>query len=193
MTALSAYTAIGGTGSTLSASQIPEILLQTYTVLSGVTSITVSETAFKLTNYKAIHVRFNNITTSGATSSVLYGYPIKNGTAVSGSYLSTLDSINSTTATGWTTNNSATPSDMRLTATGQDFSTGIPELNIYLNNAGMSSNIDVYNGLNSRRANTTVIYPSSPQAFSSSDYTGVIIGLNGGTFTGGTISVYGEV
>jgi hypothetical protein len=195
---LSVYTAFPATGGTPAyPSQLSEIWLKSYTVGSGATSITVSDALFNLSTYSAIHVVFSNLTTTGATATTLNGGAFKNDTAItSGANISTIEGISSATATGWTTN-SFTPTtvvslaaSLQLTPSGQNFANGISKIDVYINPMGMTMEFHNQDFTNARRIRSTVSYPSR-QTFTSIDYAGMILGISNGSFTGGTVNVYG--
>ena len=175
--------------------QLSEILLASYNVANGVSSITISDALFKLSTYKAIHVRFTNLGTSGATSTYLSGGAFKNDAPVSGTYYSSYEGISSATATGWSTN-SATPTtllgitNLQISRSGLNFSNGISQIDVYINPMGLTIEFHNQDQTNSSRNKGTQSYPSR-QTFSSTDSTGMILALGNGTFTGGTVSVFG--
>lgn len=181
-----------GSGAVLTTSDLSEVFLKSYTVASGVSSITISDALFKLSTYKTIHVRFNNLTTTGATSSTLYAMPYKNGSAVSGTYNVTSEGISSSTATGFSTASFTNPSSASIsTGFSISFASGVPQVDVILSKNGLSSQFDNFSGGAYRRYRATVVFPSEVQTFTSSDYAGMILGLSTGTFTGGTVSVFG--
>lgn len=196
---LTVYTPFPVGGTSVSPADLSEVFLKSYTVASGVSSITISDALFKLSTYKSIHVRFNNLTTSGATSTYINGGAFRNDLVVSGgAYTSSVEGISSTTATGWTTSSGTPttvaniPSFTQLSPSGMDFSQGIQQMDIYLTRTGLTCEFHAPSSSNSRRVRSTSVYPGTvPLAVSSSDYFGAIIGMNGGTFTGGTVSVFG--
>ena len=199
MSSLQSYNAfpIGGGSNYVSPSQLSEIFLKSYTVASGVSSITISDALFKLSTYKTIHVRFNNLTTTGATSTYLSGGPFKNDAVVSGVYYVSYEGISSTTATGFGSNNT-TPTtianinaNIQLTPSGVSFASSIPQIDIYLTKSGMQFEYHHYDQSNNRRYRTTVSYATAPQTFGATDFAGMILGFGTGTFTGGTVSVFG--
>lgn len=177
---------------------LSEIFLKSYTVANGVSSITISDALFKLSQYKTIHVRFNNLTTTGATSSTLWGGSFKNDAVISGAYSSSWEAISSSTATGYSTS-SLTPSSianlgtLQISSGNLNFSSGFQQLDILITRSGMEYQFNLYDtGNNGRRASGTVVYPTPlPTTVNQNDYFGVIIGLGTGTFTGGTVSVFG--
>ena len=197
MAALSAYNALPVAGATYATtSQISEIFLKSYTVGSGVTGITISDALFNLATYKTIHVRFNNVTTSGATTTYLGGGPLKNGALISGTYYGTFEGVSSSTATGWGVG-SYTPAtivslvNLQLTPNSLTFAGSIPQIDIYINKNGMQFEMHYYDLSNSRRLSATVSYATTPQTFTAADFTGMFLGVASGTFTGGTVSVFG--
>lgn len=175
--------------------QLSEIWLKSYTVASGVTNITISDALFNLSTYSSIHVVFSNLTTTGASSATMQGGAFKNDAIVNGTNYSSIEGISSATATGWTTS-SVTPSSitsltgLSLTPGGLDFSNGISKIDVYINPMGMTMEFHNQSQSNARRIRSTFSYPSR-QTFTSSDYTGMIIAINTGSFTGGTVNVYG--
>lgn len=195
---LTVYTPFPANVTPLTTADLSEVFLKSYTVASGVSSITISDALFKLSTYKTIHIRFNNLTTTGATSSRLDGGMFRNDAVVTGgAYTGSFEGITSTTATGYNTN-SFTPStiasfvgSMLMSASGTSFAQGIQQLDIYLTRSGMTFEYHLFDNTNSRRFRGTVSYPGAPLTVSSTDYFGVIIGFSTGTFTGGTVSVFG--
>lgn len=195
---LSVYTPFpAGGAQPVTPADLSEVFLKSYTVSSGVSSITISDALFKLSQYKTIHVRFNNLTTTGATNARFDGGMFRNDAIVSGTYTGSFEGITSTTATGYTTNSFAPSSiasfvgSMPMSASGTNFAQGIQQLDIYLTRSGMTFEYHLSNNTNSRRFRGTVQYPDAPLTISSNDYFGVIIGFGSGTFTGGTVSVFG--
>lgn len=171
--------------------QLSQIGLKTYTVANGVSSITISDTSFNLSAYKAIYVRFNNLTMANASNSSIYAAPLFNGSQPSGSYTTLLESVSSSTQTGWEAATQTTPSACRVTPLSLNFQNIIPQVDISLNSSGLSFNSNSSTGTSSRIFRAVVNFPTSPTTFTQNDYIGVIIGLSAGTFTGGTVSVFG--
>lgn len=194
MTTLSTYSAFRGDSNTSpTISQIPEKLLKSYTIANGVATVSINDACFSLSTYKAIHVRGTNITMSG-TAQDFCGLPYKNGAIVSGSYTYTRDNPTSATATGWGTSSITTLANSPLTASIVATAQPIGQLDCYLTTKGMTATVDVYNTTNSQRNRSTYCFPSFPVSFTSTDYIGMILGFSStGTFTGGTIDVYGEI
>lgn len=190
MSSLQSYNPFGGS-QYLTPSQVPEKLLKSYTIASGATSITISDSAFSLTTYKGIHVRINN-PRGTLTSGSFRGLPIKNGDAVSGTYYITSDAPSSTTATGWATT-SSTGTVMPLNSTAMNLTNRVSQIDLYLSQNGCTYSFDAFQSNASVRYKGTISFPSFSQTFTSSDYIGFIFAVSAETFTGGTIDVYGEV
>jgi hypothetical protein len=199
MSSLQSYSAFptGGGSNYVSPSQISEIFLKSYTVSSGVTGINISDPLFKLATYKTIHIRINNLTTSGATSTYLGGGPYKNNALVSGLHYYSVEGISSNTVTAYSTS-SGTPVDintiyayLQSTPSNIDFSNGIGQIDIYLTRQGMTFEAHMASSGNSRRLRGTVTYPTMQTNPAASDYFGLNLGLGSGTFTNGTVNVYG--
>lgn len=193
---LTVYTPFPAGGTSVSPSDLSEVFLKSYTVASGVSSITISDALFKLSTYKTIHVRFNNLTTS-ASSTYLGGGALKNDLPATSTYYSTYEAISTTTATGWGTSTGSSlttaasiASSIQLSRTGQNFSNGISQIDVYINPMGLTIEFHNQDQANAWRNRATQSY-ASRQTFSSSDYTGMILALGTGTFTGGTVSVFG--
>ena len=194
---LTVYTPFPAGGTSVSPADLSEVFLKSYTVASGVSSITISDALFKLSTYKTIHVRFNNLTTTGATSTYIAGGALKNDVAATSTYYSTYEAISTTTATGWGTSTGSsvtTPasilSSIQLSRAGQSFANGISQIDVYINAMGLTIEFHNQDQTNAWRNRATQSY-ASRQTFTSSDYTGMILGLGSGTFTGGTVSVFG--
>jgi hypothetical protein len=187
---LQPYNALLPYGSSdLKPSQIPEILISRYTIANGTTSITISDPAFNLTNYKGIHVRVNNPRGS-STSAGFTGLPIKNGVAVSGTYNATVDASAATTGYG---TQSSTGSLLSIGG-GLNLTNAVSKIDFYLSVNGLTYLFDVFTGSTSVRRRGTINFPTPlPQSFTASDFIGLTFGVDTGTFTGGTIDVYGEV
>jgi hypothetical protein len=198
MSSLQSYSAFptGGGNNYVSPSQLSEIFLKSYTVSNGVASINISDALFKLATYKTIHIRINNLTNT-ATTGYLGGGPYKNDALVAGGYYYSAEGISSTAATGWVTG-SATPasistlySSLQLTPSGLDFSNGIGQIDIYLTRQGMTFEMHNLTLGGARRVRSTITYSTAQTNPLSTDYFGLNLGLSSGTFTGGTVNVYG--
>lgn len=195
MSQLTSYTPLTFSSASLPKNEASEVLLKTYNISSGVSTITISDASFKLTTYKAIHVRLNNITSTGTTNARLFGGLLKNNDVVVTQYYSNGEAISSSTATGWFTSSVAVTTTANLGSVDLSpaltFTTGTGQIDIYLNDLAMQVNYHHTDATNSRRIGATVTFSAGKIPFTSSDYVGMLLGFSTGTFTGGTVSVYG--
>lgn len=197
MSSLQGYNPFGG-NQYLTPSQVPEIFLKTYTVSSGVASFNISDPAFRLDTYKTIHIRINNLNNT-TSSGYIGGGPYKNNAIVSGgAYAYSVEGISTATATGWAASTTAPSSitniysSLQLTPSSLSFLNGIGQIDIYLTRQGMTFEMHTsQTGSGLRRLRSTVTYPTIQTNPLPTDYFGLNLGLSSGTFTGGTVNVYG--